>query len=218
MKTFLRSNGLSLVLAALFVTFVVGQACAGWYAYNKERREHSHPEVTLDNCLTGVHFWEAIFENWESEFLQMAAYVMLTAFLFQRGSAESNAPDKPVEPKADTPWKATKSRGRIWLFEHSLSLSLFVLFAISFAGHVWHGARHHNAEAMEQGHLVVPKWSICGVLSFGLSRFRTGRVSSSPCSLWWCSRSGFVRKVRRNPRSWEIRRLKLANELNPGWL
>jgi hypothetical protein len=43
----------------------------------------------------GSHFVEATFENWESEFLQMGMYVLLTVFLFQRGSAESNDPDHP---------------------------------------------------------------------------------------------------------------------------
>ena len=39
--------------------------------------------------LTTGHFVEATFENWESEFLQMAAFVLLTAVLVQKGSAES---------------------------------------------------------------------------------------------------------------------------------
>jgi Domain of unknown function (DUF6766) len=30
-------------------------------------------------------FAEATFENWESEFLQMGMYVVLTAFLYQPG-------------------------------------------------------------------------------------------------------------------------------------
>lgn len=34
-------------------------------------------------------------ENWESEFLQMSAYVLLTVFLFQKGSSESKPVDAP---------------------------------------------------------------------------------------------------------------------------
>ena len=30
------------------------------------------------------HFREATFENWESEFLKMPFYVLLTVFLYQR--------------------------------------------------------------------------------------------------------------------------------------
>lgn len=40
--------------------------------------------------LTSGHFIEAVFENWESEFFQMAVYVFFSAFLYRRGSAESN--------------------------------------------------------------------------------------------------------------------------------
>ncbi len=39
--------------------------------------------------LRSGHFLEATFENWESEFLQMGLYVLLTIWLRQRGSAES---------------------------------------------------------------------------------------------------------------------------------
>jgi hypothetical protein len=49
--------------------------------------------------LTTGDFVEATFENWESEFLQMGMYIVLTAFLFQKGSSES----KPVaEPHRHT--------------------------------------------------------------------------------------------------------------------
>ena len=39
---------------------------------------------------------EATFKNWESEFLQMGMYVVLTVFLFQRGSSESKPIDEPA--------------------------------------------------------------------------------------------------------------------------
>lgn len=45
--------------------------------------------------MTSGDFLSALFENWESEFLQMSAYVVLTTMLFQRGSAESRDPDDP---------------------------------------------------------------------------------------------------------------------------
>jgi len=44
--------------------------------------------------LSSGHFGSAVFENWESEFLQMAAFVVLTAFLIQKGSSELKDPDK----------------------------------------------------------------------------------------------------------------------------
>ena len=47
----------------------------------------------------------ALFENWESEFLQMSAYVMLTAMLFQRGWPSPAIPMTPTGP--------TTSSGRL---------------------------------------------------------------------------------------------------------
>ena len=89
-----RDNGLSIVLLLLFVGSFVGQVWSGWLDYNDERRGHAEPPLALAEYLTTGHFGEATFENWESEFLQMSAYVMLTVFLFQRGSAESKTPGK----------------------------------------------------------------------------------------------------------------------------
>ena len=97
MKGFLRDNGLSLVLIALFVVFFVGQAVFGWLNYNDEQEEHHQPQIGFMQYLTTGAFGEAVFENWESEFLQMGLYVVLTAFLFQRGSSESKDPDKKEE-------------------------------------------------------------------------------------------------------------------------
>jgi hypothetical protein len=71
----------------LFGFFLVGQALTGWNAYNTEQREHLQPAVGLGSYLSTGHFVEATFENWESEFLQMASYVLLTIWLVQKGSS-----------------------------------------------------------------------------------------------------------------------------------
>src|SRR5215204_427602 len=88
----LRENGLSIAMFGLFGMFIVGQALTGWNAYNTEQREHLQPTVGLGSYLTTGHFVEATFENWESEFLQMASYVLLTIWLVQKGSSESKPP------------------------------------------------------------------------------------------------------------------------------
>src|SRR5687768_2515500 len=101
MGRFLRDNGLSVALLTLFVLTLAGQALTGHQEYNDDQTEHGRPEVTLGEYVTTGHFIEATFENWESEFLQMAAYVMLTVFLYQRGSSESKDPDKEEEVDRD---------------------------------------------------------------------------------------------------------------------
>ncbi|TJV75359.1 MAG: hypothetical protein E5X45_30400, partial [Mesorhizobium sp.] len=92
------------------------------------------------------------FENWESEFLQMSAYVMLTAMLFQRGSAESRDPDDPNRPEDELP-TATRRRNPIlsWLYSYSLGLALALLFIISFALHWWASVAAANEEALRHG-------------------------------------------------------------------
>ena len=93
MSRFLRHNGLSVVVVGAFLAiWLIGQSWAGMRTYNEQRREDGESEVTFAHYLTTAHFGEATFENWESEFLQMAMYVVLTVKLRQRGSAES----KPV--------------------------------------------------------------------------------------------------------------------------
>ena len=89
MRRVWRDNGLSIVLLALFILSLVGQSVAGHRHYNDEQRDHGEQPVSYGEYLSSPEFLEVTMENWESEFLQMAAYVFLTAFLFQRGSAES---------------------------------------------------------------------------------------------------------------------------------
>ena len=80
-RQFLRNNGLSLTLLALFVASLAGQAITGWKAHGEQLRVHDLPTIGFTAYLASGHFISAVFENWESEFLQMAAFVVLTVFL-----------------------------------------------------------------------------------------------------------------------------------------
>lgn len=98
MRRFLHNNGLSLVLFCLFFfTLLVGQSFVGRQHYNNEQREHGQPTVTYIEYLGGNHFLEATMENWESEFLQMFFFIVLTVFLYQKGSAEGGGRPKPPQ-------------------------------------------------------------------------------------------------------------------------
>ena len=136
MKRFLRDNGLSLVLFVLFFSaFMIGKT------------------------LTG-HFLEATMENWESEFLQMFFFVILTVFLYQKGSAESKDPEKEEDVdrdprkarnKKDAPWPVRKGGLILTIYEHSLSLAFLLLFLGSFVLHGVGGARDYNEEQEAHG-------------------------------------------------------------------
>lgn len=95
-----------------------------------------------------------LFENWESEFLQMASYVVLTAMLVQRGSAESRDPkgaDDEVPLGPDSPWAARKGAWVRALYERSLGTALMLLFVVSLGLHFWGSLRSANAEALLHG-------------------------------------------------------------------
>jgi hypothetical protein len=170
-RTLLRNNGLSLTLGTLFVAFLVGQTFAGLREYNDDLAEHGRPPVTLRSYLTSGHFIEATAENWESEFLQMAAYVLLTVSLFQKGSAESKrigqleAVDRDPRlsrDKPDAPGPVRRGGWRLKVYENSLSLALLLLFAISFALHAVGGSWAYNTIQAEHGRDPL---SIVGYLS-----------------------------------------------------
>jgi hypothetical protein len=151
-KTFFRDNGLTIALVAMFLFSGLGRSWSGHAAYNEELRAHGSEAIGLLAYLTSGDFLSALFENWESEFLQMSAYVMLTAMLFQRGSAESRDPDDPDRPDDELP-RATRSRSPVlsWLYSYSLGIALAVLFVISFALHWWASLAAANEEALRHG-------------------------------------------------------------------
>ena len=141
MKKFFRNNGLSITILLLFFGSLAGQMIAGFKNCNEEIREYHGKPFTFGEYLTSGHFFEATFENWESEFLQMGIYILLTVFLYQRGSAESKDPDEKEEvdeepeAKKNSPKPVTKGGLRLLLYQNSLSIAFFLLFAISFILH-----------------------------------------------------------------------------------
>jgi uncharacterized protein DUF6766 len=163
-RRFLRHNGLSLVLAGLFILFWVGQSVAGQRYYNQERAEHGQQPVSMAEYLVSGEFLEATTENWESEFLQMAAYVLLTCFLYQRGSAESKkiggaeAVDRDPRQSRDkpgAPWPVRRGGWALRLYSNSLSLALVLLFMGSFVLHAISGTSARNEDELAHGGLPM---------------------------------------------------------------
>jgi hypothetical protein len=164
----LRKNGLLLVtFVVLFLLVYGGQILTGQRQYNADQREHGEDPVALTEYLTTGHFVEATFENWESEFLQMGSYVLLTVWLKRRGSAES----KPIDEAApqdedprdhredpDAPWPVRRGGIALRLYEHSLSAAFLLLFALSWLAHAAGGARAFSAEAVTHGGQAVSTW------------------------------------------------------------
>ena len=144
-KTFIYNNGLIIAFLLLAVLAVGGQTATGWNQYNEFLTEHMKEQATLFAYLSTGHFLQATFENWESEFFQMALFVWFTVFLRQKGSSESKQltgkeeVDRQPKKHPDAPWPVRKGGWILKLYKHSLSLSLMILFFISFVLH-WYGS------------------------------------------------------------------------------
>ncbi|MBA2341197.1 MAG: hypothetical protein H0V88_12430, partial [Pyrinomonadaceae bacterium] len=146
---------------SVFFLSLVGQYLTGWHEYNEDQKEHGQPEVSATEYIGEGHFIEAVFENWESEFLQMGAYVILTVWLYQKGSSESKDPDGGIdrvdvivddaEHKKKAPWPVRKGGIVLKLYENSLTLAFLLLFLLSFTLHAYGGAKVYNQDQEEHG-------------------------------------------------------------------
>lgn len=167
LRTILRENGLLVACVGLFVVFFAGMIVSGAASYNEEQLEHgSHEQLSLLQYLTTGHFVEATFENWESEFLQMGMYVVLTAFLYQKGSSESKPLNKAAPQDADprdsakrnSPWPVRRGGWPLAVYEHSLAIAFFALFFASWALHALGGVSAFNEEQLQHGQQAISVW------------------------------------------------------------
>jgi hypothetical protein len=95
----LYGHSLAIAFFALFFASVALHAIGGVKAVNKEQVQHGEAAISVWRYLTTSQFWFESMQNWQSEFIAVAAIVGLSIFLRQRGSAES----KPVaEPHRHT--------------------------------------------------------------------------------------------------------------------
>lgn len=85
-------NSLTITFAALFVVFFLIHAASGAANYSEEQLAHGGEAVSLIQYLGTSRMWFESFQNWQSEMLAVAAIVVFSIFLRQRGSPES----KPV--------------------------------------------------------------------------------------------------------------------------
>jgi Domain of unknown function (DUF6766) len=88
----LYENSLAIVFFALFFASVALHAIGGSKAFNEEQIQHGEAAISAWRYLTTSQFWFESMQNWQSEFIAVAAIIGLSIFLRQRGSAES----KPV--------------------------------------------------------------------------------------------------------------------------
>jgi hypothetical protein len=157
MKKFWRNNALSITFLFLFVFSMIGQVCSGHNLHNRQRTEDGQPALSFSEYLMSGHFVQATFENWESEFLQMMLFVLLTIKLRQKGSSESKKfeeeeVDREPDPsRAGAPWPVRKGGIVLAFYKHSLTIAFALLFLVSFCLHFQGSLKDENEELIRKG-------------------------------------------------------------------
>jgi hypothetical protein len=98
MKRVWHDYGLSLTVAALFLASWVLQTWMGWVEFSAEQAAAGRAAEAFGKDGYIWSWGQATFENWQSEFLQVFTFIVLTTFLVHRRSHES--PDADFDSEA----------------------------------------------------------------------------------------------------------------------
>jgi hypothetical protein len=97
-RAWVRDRSLGILFVSLFLASWIAQLWFEWQVFVDEQRAHD-----ASAGFWSAAFWEAfgqsIFENWQSEFLQLAAFTIATAYLVYLGSSESPDSEERIEAK-----------------------------------------------------------------------------------------------------------------------
>ncbi len=176
----LRNSKLGLVCLGLFLAFWAAMALTGWQEHNSDQVTHGETETSFGEYLTTGHFWEASTENWESEFLQMGAFILLTIFFIQKGSPESKRADGDEvdeDPREhaddpDAPGPVKQGGLRLLLYENSLLIAFLALFLASIALHAISGAAEYNSELKAHGAAPISTLQFATTAAFWFQSFQ----------------------------------------------
>jgi uncharacterized protein DUF6766 len=86
--------GLSIAFCVLFFTSWIAQGVAEWQVFVDEQKAHGEAVRVVDYIQ---EFSQSTLENWQSEFLQLFSFVVLSALLIHHGSSESKDSDDRME-------------------------------------------------------------------------------------------------------------------------
>jgi len=179
MKKFIKNNGLSITFLFIFLFSLFAQVYFGHEEYNKELIEDSGTPVNLGSYLTSGHFVESTFENWESEFLQMGLFVVMTIFLMQKGSSESKKFDgsdevdrEPDPNREGATWPVKKGGFILTLYKHSLTIAFFLLFIISMVLHFYGSLSDVNTQNALKGETLQSAWQFIPDSKFWFESFQ----------------------------------------------
>jgi hypothetical protein len=93
LRTFIGENALTLAFLTLLVAALIGQSISGLAEFNSQQLSGGGEEVSWLTYILSSSFAVDVAENWQSEYLQFALYIVATTWLVQRGSSESKKPE-----------------------------------------------------------------------------------------------------------------------------
>ncbi|WP_313189827.1 DUF6766 family protein [Sphingobacterium sp.] len=176
-RNFWYKNSLSVVFIGLFILSFAAQVFFGWRELLSEYQDREQ-SLPLMEYLRSGHFISATFENFQSEFLQMALYVILTIFLRQIGSAESKKiegkeeVDREPENRPGAPNVVKKGGWRLVVYKNSLSIAFILLFLFSWVMHLYGSYTGKMEENALEGKPIIDLNEYLGEPTFWFETFQ----------------------------------------------
>jgi uncharacterized protein DUF6766 len=168
-RRFFRDNGLTLAFLLLLLLALVGQALSGVADFNHQQLADGAQQLSLLQYVTSSSFAVDVAENWQSEYLQFALYIVATIWLVQRGSSESKKIDQigtesdkeqkvGAHAQPDSPAWARAGGWRAALYGRSLGIVMAAFFLLSLAAQSIAGRAAYNVELLHQHEDPVSWW------------------------------------------------------------
>jgi hypothetical protein len=165
-RQFAKHNGLSLFFLVLFLAAIFGQALVGHADFNEDQDRHADPRISLGRYVVSSEFGVAVMENWQSEYLQFALFILMTVWLLQRGSPESKElhkagresdEDQKVGEHADrnSPRWAKVSGLRRTFYENSLLGVMAAIWIATWFAQSVTGLTTYNADRLDHQQATV---------------------------------------------------------------
>jgi membrane protein implicated in regulation of membrane protease activity len=154
-------NGLTLAFLLLLLGALIGQSVSGVSEFNAQQLSSGGQQISWAAYLVSSSFAVDIAENWQSEYLQFALYIVATTWLIQRGSSESKKPgdagtesdkDQRIGRYAgpDSPQWAQAGGWRTALYGRSLAAIMTFFFLGSLLAQSIAGRAAYNHDQLTQ--------------------------------------------------------------------
>ena len=179
-RGFWRDNSLTLALFTLFVFSLLGQSFAGLSLYNHTQAAHGLQPIHYAAYIHSGDFLEGVFENWQAAILQLASLILFGVFLTQRGAAHSCKPGERAPHKH----LSRPKQIRRWLFAHSLSIALLLLFAAFFTLHLFAGSAADRGQRILQHQPPLTTAAFAVSSQFWFSTFQTWQAEYFAIALY----------------------------------